>query len=358
MHITSLSVFIALLAQTLCPLRAAETQRTFTDALGRSHSLPENITQVYTTSPMGTIYVYTLAPDTLVGLNSHPTKGERRYLLPETLKLPVLGGWFGKNGTGNVETLMAAHPQVIISVSDRTDTNRDFADKLQKQTGIPVLVLDNSLEHSADAYAMLGEILGRQEQAALLAQYCTKTFENIRSLVSAIPENERVRFYYAEGIKGLETDHILSWHTESFRIAGGRNVCLSGEDSGFGRARISMEQVLLWQPEYMFIGRDKGEDTDRPPAWLNNPQWHSIPAYKNDRIYVIPDAPFNWMDRPPSVNRIIGIRWAFWSMYPNRVNFDMIEETRTFFKLFYHYDMGEDEARTLLHRSQLRTNNE
>lgn len=330
----------------------------FTDSAGRTHTLPHPITRVYTTSPIGSIFVYTLAPETLVGINATPTLGERRYMLKETLALPILGGWFGKNGTGNLETLMASKPEIVLNIGDTKQASVDLADRIERQTGIPVLVIDNELSDTAKVYEMLGLLLGKEEKAKELGEYCTKAYRDIERLSAAIPESERVRFYYAEGIKGLETDFEASRHCEAFRLAGGANVCKSGEDSGFGRALLSMEQVLLWQPDAIFVGRDKGEDTDQLPLWTQDAKWQSLPAFRNKRVYQIPDAPFNWMDRPPSVNRVIGIRWAFWCLYPDKVDFDMVAETRKFFHLFYHYEMSADEARKLLEDSKLKTAHE
>ena len=116
-----------------------------------------------------------------------------------------------------------------------------------------------------------------------------------------------------------------------------------------------MEQVLLWQPEVIFIGRDKGESYEIPPEWLKNAQWQSLPACRNNRVYQIPNSPFNWMDRPPSINRLIGIRWAFWCLYPEQAQeaFDMVQEIRDFFELFYHLPLTEEQAIELLNHSKL-----
>jgi iron complex transport system substrate-binding protein len=326
----------------------------FTDDAGRTRDIPTPVHRVYSTNPIAQIYVYTIAPETMVGLNAVPTLGERRYMTPETIKLPIVGGWFGKNGTANLEVLMATKPDVILSIGSLNRTQTDFADNLEKTTGIPVIMLTGELDACDHTYERLGVLFGKPEAGAELGAYCRKTYDDMIALAATIPEAEKVRFYYAEGPKGLETDHAASWHSEALRLAGGSNVCLSGNDDGFGRALISMEQVLLWQPEAMFIGREKGDNTDELPDWLEGAQWKKIPAVKNGRIYEIPDAPFNWIDRPPSSGRILGMRWAFWCLYPDKVNYDMVAETRKFFHLFYHYEMGEEEARKLLEDSKLK----
>jgi iron complex transport system substrate-binding protein len=347
---------VILIALFAVQLRAATIE--FTDDAGRTRTIPCPVKRVYSTNPIAQIYVYTIAPETMVGVNAVLTLGERRYMLPETVKLPVVGGWFGKNGTANLEILMGTKPDIVLSIGSVNKTQIDFSNNLEKTTGIPVIMLTGDLSGTDHTYAQLGKLFGKPELAAEMGAYCKKSYEEMLALGASVPESERVSFYYAEGPKGLETDHAASWHAEAFRVAGGKNVCLTGGDSGFGRALISMEQVILWKPQAMFIGREKGDNTDEAPDWLANSQWRRIPAFANKRVYQIPDAPFNWIDRPPSVGRIIGIRWAFWCLYPDRVNYDMVRETREFFHLFYHYEMSEAEARKLLQNSKLDVSHE
>ncbi|MBP8961772.1 MAG: hypothetical protein KBG39_02395, partial [Opitutaceae bacterium] len=63
-------------------------------------------------------------------------------------------------------------------------------------------------------------------------------------------------------------------------------------------------------------------------------------------------APFNWFDRPPSASRMLGIKWLLWVLYPDRAKYDMVAETREFYRLFYWYDMSEAEARQILDASR------
>jgi iron complex transport system substrate-binding protein len=69
---------------------------------------------------------------------------------------------------------------------------------------------------------------------------------------------------------------------------------------------------------------------------------------KDRAVYEAPQFPFNWIDRPPSVNRVIGIRWLAKTFYPDRFAFDLKTETRRFYKLFYHRDLSEAELNALL----------
>jgi len=88
-------------------------QRVLVDMVGRQVVVPKKITRVLGMSPMGTILIYTLSPDLLAGWNYHPDPGELAMVEEKYRNLPVLGGWYGKNNTGNLEEIVKAHPDVL-----------------------------------------------------------------------------------------------------------------------------------------------------------------------------------------------------------------------------------------------------
>ena len=40
-------------------------------------------------------------------------------------------------------------------------------------------------------------------------------------------------------------------------------------------------------------------------------------AVREKRVYLAPTAPFGWIDRPPSLNRVIGLKWLAGLFYPD-----------------------------------------
>ena len=41
------------------------------------------------------------------------------------------------------------------------------------------------------------------------------------------------------------------------------------------------------------------------------------------RVYLSPTAPFGWIDRPPSLNRMIGLKWLAGLFYPEQAPQDL-----------------------------------
>ena len=229
---------------------------------GRKVTVPRQIRKVYCMSPVCTVLVYTLAPELLSGWNYQPDPGEMKWIVDPYRTLPVLGGWFGKNSTGNIEEIIKAHPDVLISAGDILAVST--AERVQEQSHLPVFVGDGSLKHLDRLYLAVGELLGRQARAAELADYCRKTVHEIEAKVATIPVARRRRVYYAEGPTGLETDPGGSPHSEAIDFAGGLNVAQVPAQGGYGHIPVSMEQVLQWDPVSIeACGRTRSGNTSR-----------------------------------------------------------------------------------------------
>jgi iron complex transport system substrate-binding protein len=322
--------------------------RIVTDMAGRQVEVPAHIHRVLSMSPTGAILIYTLDPELLLGWNYPLNEGERSYLAEPYRNLPTLGGWYGKDITGNLEKIMQARPDVMISMGDAFATAQ--AERAQSQTHIPVFILDGRLEHLPEAYEKAGELLGSAPRAAELAAECRRTLNEIKQKVASIPQDKRKRYYYAEGSKGLETESGSSSHVEALNFAGGVDVAtgIQGQ-TGYGRSPVSMEQVLNWNPEIIISGRDHTSTASEfyKTVWTDS-VWKLVGAVRNREVYEAPAYPFSWLDRPPSVNRIIGIKWLANLFYPEIFRYDMRKEVRQFYETFYHVRLSEAQIDELL----------
>ncbi len=132
-----------------------------------------------------------------------------------------------------------------------------------------------------------------------------------------------------------------SINTEIIERAGGRNVMQAAGQRGLVRA--SMEQVIAADPEIIVTW-----DRNFFARVQNDPLWAGIKAVRDARVYLAPTAPFGWVDRPPSLNRVIGLEWLAGLFYPDRLAHDLRETTRSFYRLFYHVDPSDTELDTLI----------
>ena len=111
----------------------------------------------------------------------------------------------------------------------------------------------------------------------------------------------------------------------------------------YGIVQASPEQVILADPDTIITWDVRFFDS----VW-GDPLWAGVSAVKAGRVFLSPTAPFGWIDRPPSVNRVIGLKWLAGLFYPDRWAGDLRSETAAFYKLWYHVDLGEAELDRLL----------
>lgn len=317
-----------------------------TDMLGRNLTVPSEINKVVATSPPSTILVYMLAPEKLAGWNFVNTYNHT--LMNESyLSLPVIGGWYGTQA-GNYETIIAIQPDIVIEGYTTDGQLSEAIERRQESFGsIPVVAIDGSIifvEDSGLTIEYAGELLGCEEQAEALIDFRSSVLDNINSKVSNIPEEDRVRVYYAEGPTGLNTDPSGSQHSQVIDICGGINVANCSLTSGNGMTEVSMEQVMEWDPEVII--------TSSPQFFssvYSDPLWAGVDAVENERLYLAPQNPLCWIDRPQGPHLIIGTAWTATVLYPELFeDMDMEQLTRDFYSQFFHYELTDDELNMLL----------
>lgn len=325
----------------------ADGTMTVTDSADRKVILPENLTQIAPSGTSAQMILYTIAPDTMVGWSKNPSEIQKKYIDEKYHSLPEFGQFYGKNASLNLEALIAAKPQVILDMGDMKKGHAEDMDRIQEQTGIPTIFIEANLDNFATAYRMLGELLGAQEQAEKLASYIDETVQTATDNAQKISADERVSVMFGTGETGLDVNAKGSIHSAVLELIGADNAIEVSEISNkSGGNTVNMEAVLLAQPDVILFNAGGPYDTV-----ASDENWSSITAVQNDKYYEIPAQPYNWLTEPPSVNRILGIRWLGNLLYPELYEYDMIKETKNFYELFWHYALSDAEAKELLARS-------
>jgi len=307
--------------------RGADT-RAVTDSAARRVDVPGRVELVYAAGGPASIFLYTLAPEKMLGWN-RPLAPEERALVPARFAdLPTLGRLTGRGNTANVEVVLAARPDLIFDYGLLTATYRSLADRVQQQTGVPYVLYDGSLSAIPGVYALAGDLLGAGDRGRELGRYAERLLAEVDRRVARVPESKRPAVYYARGPRGLETAARGSINVESLERMRARNVA---EGLGGGLGSVSPEQVLAWDPEIIVA-----VDPAFAASVRTDPVLKGVRAVREGRVYLVPQAPFPWVDFPPSVNRLIGLRWLGRIFYPDQFPEDLRQETRAFYALFYH----------------------
>lgn len=327
------------LSATLLMPRGARAA-TVTDAAGRAVPIPEKVARVFPAGPPAAILLYTLAPDLLIGWPRANRVEECEFMIPDICTRPEVGRITGRGNTANLEVVLALKPDLILDVGSTNETFVSLARRVQEQTGIPYALLDGRFDASPATYRTLGTLTHRTKEGEALAKYAEDTMTTIRGRIDAIPEARRPRVYYARGPRGLETGLGGSINVETIEFLGAKNV--AGERKG-GLAQVSIEQVLLWNPDVIVT-----IDREFAASVRSDPVWGSVKAVQAGRVHLSPKLPFGWVDFPPSVNRLAGLWWLAKILYPEQFPEDIRALTKDFYTRFYHVTPNDAQIERVL----------
>src|SRR5215813_7884799 len=139
MRIDRRTLIAGLPAALLAPRRARAA--TVTDGAGRAVPVPARVDRVFPAGPPAAIFLYTLAPELLLGWPRANRADEREFLLPDVGGRPEVGRITGRGNTANLEVVLALKPDLILDIGTINPTFVSLADRVQEQTGIPYALL-------------------------------------------------------------------------------------------------------------------------------------------------------------------------------------------------------------------------
>ena len=342
MTVRRLALFVVFALSFAAAVAApAAARTTFVDDAGRTVELPRRLERVMAAGPPASVLLYALAPDRMVGWVTAPTEVQKAFIAEPYRDLPAHGRLTGRGGTANIEAVLAMQPDVVIDVGTVNETYASLADRVQEQTGIPYVLIEGRLERTVETLRKAGTLLGERERAEELARHAGEAITRLDAIIAAIPHAERPRVYYGRGPDGLETGLAGSINMEVLDAVGATNVAQSAGTGGL--ANVSVEQVLSWNPDVILT-----LDPVFHGAVRSDPLWAGISAVETGRVYRAPTLPFGWFDAPPGINRIMSVSWLAAVLYPDRVDLDLRQETRDFYRLFYHVALSDAQLDKLL----------
>ena len=272
-------LFAALLVLSFAKAPAADTSFTVTDMAGREVTFEKPVEKAVALTASDCEIIFAIgAEEALVG------RGEYCDYPAEVFDLPSLGS--GANT--NIEQIIALEPEVVfLSMMAQT---QEQVDQLEK-AGVRVVVSDaQDIAGTYTAITLIGEVMGRQEEAAQLVADMQAIFEDIQA--NALDGTKTIYFEVSPLQWGLWTAGTGTFMNEVAEMMGLKN-CF-GDVAGW--AAISEEQVLERNPDYiMTITMYFGEGPTPEEEIMSRPGWENVTAVKNGDILNLPN---NELSRP------------------------------------------------------------
>ena len=322
------------------PLEDAQDTVIFTDDLGRDVEVPAEISRIVATGPVAQVMLYTIAPDLFVGLAAKWSASAQGIVPQAYLDLPYFGQLYNSANL-NVEELALADPQVIIDIGQAMSGGGEDLDTLALQTNIPTVYVAADLETMPQAYRTLGKLLGREEKAEQMAQFCEKVYTRTMSIMEQVGDN-KVDTLYVLGEQGLNVLAKDSFHSELIDLLTNNIAVVDNPSSKGSGNEVTMEQIALWDPAVILFAPDANYATA-----AETDTWKDLTAVSTGSYLKVPEGPHNWIGTPAAVQRYLGMIWLTAQLYPEYCDYDAKAEVLEFYELFYDCALTEEQYETL-----------
>lgn len=250
---------------------------TFRDALGREVDLNHPPRRIVSLAPSLTEILFSLGlGDRVVGVtrfSSYPAEAAQK---------PKVGTYINLN----LEKIISLRPDLVIGT---VDGNEKGTVEMIEEAGISVFLVEpRNVKQVVESVATLGRLCGVAEKGQALSRGLQ---ERVERVFQKTAPREKPLVFLQINLRPIMTVSKSTYHHDLLRLAGGINMT---RNEPLNYPRISLEEVLRRKPEVILIS--SMERTGRFEAarreWM---KWPSIPAVRNNRIYLIDS---DLIDRP------------------------------------------------------------
>jgi iron complex transport system substrate-binding protein len=317
-----------------------------TDSFGREVFIPDEVQNI------ACLYSFAGYAVSLLGrgedLVAVPDGLQRDVMLMEIVPQVEKAAVPRKSGKINIEELLRQKPDIVIIRGDTAHDEKEL-EQLDKANLTYIVVDYTNIEEQQQAISIIGELIGRPEQAKAFNDYYNDIIKKVGDVVTGMPEGGRARMYHSEN-QALRTIHNSALPADWSRAAGVINVSVDEKLNLVNNDYYaSLEQVLLWNPEVIIANENTAVK-----YILGNPQWSGIKAVREGRVYQLPQGISRW-GHPGSVETPLAILWTAKMVYPELFeHIDMKSEVEYFYKEFFGYQLSAEMIEQVLNGEGLR----
>lgn len=254
----------------------AEKSLTVKDSTGSEVTINKEVERVVSVGPNITEIICKLgAQDKLVGRTDYcdyPTS---------VTDIPSIGSIY----TPDMEKIISLQPDVVVASTHFSDEN---AQKL-KDLNIPVIVLYEEYEVTGvyDMITILGDVLGKQEEAKQTVEEMKATIDDVTSKVSALTA-PTVYYVVSFGEGGDYSAPENTFTGQLLGLAGGKNIVPASDSWAY-----SLEALLEADPQIIIV------PVGMKDTFMGTKAYETLSAVKNGTVYEIDN---NLLDRQGNRN--------------------------------------------------------
>ena len=190
----------------------------------------------------------------------------------EALKIPRIGGYHGMQ----VEKLLELQPDMIIAW--KAGNKLEDLETLQR-LDLPLFYSEpKDIADVANEVRYYGELTGRSKQAEIVA---LKFEKRLKSIKKSQQNKTRLKTFYQLWPAPMMSINNTTWIHQLLDICKADNVFANSSTS---YPQISIENVMLTQPEVIVIPNEKSKKVQPKIDWQ---KWPEIPAVKKNQLITV-----------------------------------------------------------------------
>jgi len=248
----------------------------------------------------------------------------------------VIGAQFNPN----VETLLSLRPGAVIQWSEPEDSILSM-----ENAGLRVIALQNNPESEArnqQNMRIVATLLGREDRLEQIIALHDRRAAMLEEAFGSLAPGSRPKAIYVRADNGtLRVAGGSTYQNFWISLAGGRNPAT--EDGLAGLTPVSAEQILRWDPDFIFLS---AFDDMLPASLFTDPVLSQTSAARNRRVYKMPHGGYRW--DPASHESHLTWSWAAQLMHPQRSSINLREDVRHSYRLFYNYELTDQDFALVL----------
>ena len=237
-----------------------------------------------------------------------------------------------------MEEIQKVNPQVVLA------SNKNQIE-MARNAGIPAVRV-NFADYAGlrKTVTITADVLGGKapEIAKQYIEYLDSKIKFAEDKTKNIADTDRPSVLHIVGGDNLlKVDGHKTIIDEWIRYAGGKNAITADGP----QITVTIEEIVKANPDIIIIGGTQSRKGIE--QLMNDPQWASLKAVQNGRVYSNPVGTFNW-DRY-SAESALQILWAGQIIQPQLFSdVNLVKETQDFYKTFLHYDLSAEDAQRII----------
>ncbi|HSQ43319.1 MAG TPA: ABC transporter substrate-binding protein [Fibrobacteraceae bacterium] len=266
-------------------------------------------------------------------------------LAPWVSRVRPLDGILMLQTTPGVENLLNQHADVVIGGYGGVQETQQYVTagivQLHAQPNVSRFQSYRQFVESQKRMVRIyGEILGPKVKARA-EDWCQWYEEKIRWVTGRTDTlTHRPKTYFVRGPSPLIT-HGPGGYVYWYGEMAGADMVVKNDSDIEGKGELSMEELLRWDPEIIFVGRQ-----NHLSVVTQNPSWKNIQAVRTHQILAMPGGVFFWDGGPECGLLLLYLaKHLHPGLFPD---LDLRKEVQAYYRRFYACSLSDTEADQLL----------